>query len=325
MAYHYPQDGLCDFIFFTHVTCQDMSDPIRGMFEKPFSVFQNVAPNFRRSRMGISFEQRYAALCYGELQKPRGTAQLRGLLNRNILNYGLLAVTGDPSAILNLMQRLKSLLTTQSTLVIGLRGQYGITTAFSTWIQQLKLDYDILLLHTHISTWNATNWPGTAGASILESSGSHNYSSMKHVISQLEPSYFASRPNLVYMVTASMAVTVFNIPSSQTVTAVHVSTTAYGYGISDYSETCAKGLVTPVQVTPETFMVSGHDGYQIIYDTPQTLEIKINASIAATQTKNIKNKLGMAFFDVDYEDVDAICGGAFATLQRSIKRLIAIG
>ncbi|XP_064468912.1 uncharacterized protein LOC135383338 [Ornithodoros turicata] len=291
------------------------------MLTTPFNFFKKMAldPQYKKTRFGISVHERSASDCERTFSTD---AELSALYDVNIKHYGLLSVTLEPQQpVINLLQKFKALQQSKDPdygcVVIGIRGKYGLTPSFGSWIQAVKdKGYDIIVLHTHISSWNVTGMTGTSGASIWRSTN-HPYASMTNVISALNPTAFST--NATFMLSLTMGVQTFQMKKTDSVTQLNIN--PLSATMSTFAETCASGLTAKTEDTTSHFTITGSTTthVQYIYDSSDTITTKGNLAKEAIAQKAIKVRQGWAIFDVELDDPGNVCKKA-----RSFDRLIEV-
>ncbi|XP_064468914.1 uncharacterized protein LOC135383350 [Ornithodoros turicata] len=203
------------------------------------------------------------------------------------------------------------------SVVIGIRGKYGLAPSFGSWIQAVKdKGYDIIVLHTHISSWNVTAMTGTSGASIWTST-TYVYASMMNAIGALSPTAFST--NATVMLSLTMGVQTFQMKKTDGVTQLNIK--PLSATMSTFAETCASGLTAKTEDPNSHFMITGSTTthVQYIYDSSETIKTKGNLAKAEIGKKAIKVKRGWAIFDVELDDPVNFC-----KKSRSFDRLIEV-
>ncbi|XP_064468913.1 uncharacterized protein LOC135383347 [Ornithodoros turicata] len=323
-SYQYPPPNTCNLIFITHVYCENFKDAsprVQGILTTPFNFFKKMAldPKYGQTRFGISVHERYATECGTTFNTD---AELSALYDANIKHYGLLSVTLQPDqSVINLLQRFKAVQKSKNpeygSVVIGIRGKYGLAPSFGSWIQAVKdKGYDIIVLHTHISSWNVTGMTGTSGASSWTST-THAYASMIDVIVSVNPTAFST--NATFMLSLTMGVQTFQMKKTDSVTQLTIK--PLSATMSSFAETCASGLTAKTEDLISHFMITGSTTthVQYIYDSSDTIKTKGNKVKEAITQMGIKVKRGWAIFDVELDDPANVC-----KKSRSFDRLIEV-
>ncbi|XP_064485542.1 uncharacterized protein LOC135398020 isoform X2 [Ornithodoros turicata] len=323
----YPPDGLCHLLFYTHVIFDN------GHFapvESPGSwrLFQQMAGASTATHYGISFDFGAIDNLQTALSGKAGQEDFAALFHGKIQHHGTLNVVGNKTYLQQAMSRLKTILplvvglhslntadsNKQSYIVIGVEmtnpladGSYLSPTLH----EAAKTFANILLVRTHVSSWDMKEDKGTAGASMWINSrgiGKHDLNSTLSAIQDL------SRPphQCIVMMSMTLAVASFHMGRSEHLIDRDTSSSKpMNFGLVDFNKACMSSVTETKVVEPEKIVLGAdpQEQQQIIYESEDTMIAKVRLVHEKHQDRpsGILD-VSWALFDVDYGDYSGACG-----------------
>lgn len=332
----YPPDGLCDFMFYTHVFLDEERSQIMSTSNDSFEVFAAMAVASNRTYYGISFNTDLLTTLRAALNKDATNKELSELSHGNIQHYGILDIRGsgthldeDMENVLSTLRVLKTLKmrTTPRTpderiyLALGIeltRHQHEVSRLPTLLASATGAGAELLVIRTHVSTWNMEEDKGTAGATMLHNPRGIQKPDMNTTLAHLQLQRFRGS---ILMVSFTMGAAFFTMPTEwANVTDRDIEhRKPTNFSVVDYGETCTPENADAVRVHPESFVVGGNTDrhYQLIYEDETTLSEKIKYTHRYVVAHSQLHHFGWALFDVDREDHNDTCGAgkSFARLK----------
>lgn len=162
----YPMDGLCHYLFYTHVFIHSNFSEIRSTrIVTSFNVFQERMLKYRKTQGGLSFDVRAS----NRTLENRATGSLTLLKQKNIVHYGSLNVIDRIGTLADLVARALALIkdlknfqagdpTKRTVIAIGGIG-YGSPAAWSQYKETIKQaaavgsGVDTVIAISSVSSW----------------------------------------------------------------------------------------------------------------------------------------------------------------------------
>ncbi|XP_064484074.1 uncharacterized protein LOC135396810 isoform X2 [Ornithodoros turicata] len=333
----YPRDGLCDVIFYTHVSI--LEEVISPTNPASYEAFRNMAQKAQKTEYGISLHAKYLALTINDFNHARKDLLFRSLYKLGIRHHGILNFDGfhdEREALLpsvtSVLKFLKSLQTAENKnyaknpnfLVLGTKiVSYDILLKikdFRAFPADLKkyegLAINVLLVNTALNTSPTSvsvphpvcyNDPPT----VWRSSTPRRQQSPSFLGAVVNMKAANISKSMVVLFGFTMLVKFYTMPAMPTEKHAF-NLKCKTYSAVPYNQICdpdAKAETDKATKTAaEIAFTSAHPKlpYYFSWDTGATITEKMRKILDELKNETVKD-IGFIMFDVEYEEPVANC------------------
>lgn len=332
----YPADGVCDYLFYTHVYSNPSDRKVYGIYNQgSLKAFYARANSSQKTGYGISIDMWYTEEAKVLLASSNGTRIMNTLWNAKVHHHGVLGevwntTTNGRLTRLGVIRELKKhqdRLYPASTagyqakeLVVGLRLYriHGSDVVRDALLELSSLPVTTIVQVTHVQIHGKDEV--TSGATLWKTQRINVF--QQQLMPTAEGAAAANiQGDIRVMVSFTMAVSGFRMKDDWNNTH-DIKKYPLRYIPMDYSEVCLSRMKdTPIMAEPEYYMVAGNlkMHYLIIYETVATLRAKINFTLLI----NPHGKHGVAMFDLEYDDYNNECGQGAHHRITKVKEFLA--
>ncbi|XP_064484911.1 uncharacterized protein LOC135397324 isoform X2 [Ornithodoros turicata] len=257
---HFPKDGLCDFLFYTHVFL-DLSrlDVVSTSDDDSFTHFKRMAARRgKRTSFAFSFH----------IDFVMNVALNSGNFSRSeyITHHGILNVIGDSNQIDRYVDNIRTVLPVLRNLqkqpknpvaiAVGVLKKVDLPQLPRLIKDIVKAGADIVVVRTHVSHWNVNESMATVGATSWKNSWMAEHPSM---LDTLELLVSLVPIPAVLMMSFTMGVALFEMPPSwkneTSRNVVHYKPTSFA--LVSYSQVYPTVGPNPYTMLQEAFTIKG--------------------------------------------------------------------